>query len=432
MSVTAHSFVDMYALIDCNNFYVSCERLFNPQYLSKPVVVLSNNDGCVVSRSDEAKKLGIPMGAPAYQYQQLFKKHDVKVFSSNYNLYADMSQRVMNILQRYTPDFEVYSIDESFLQFKGFETFFELDIVGRKIKTDIKKSLGIPVCVGMAPTKALAKVANKIAKKFPDQLNGVYMIDTNEKRIKALKWLAIEDVWGIGRRLAARLRLLHVNTAYDFTQLSDSYLKKEFSIVELRLKKELLGESVLSLEDIKTKQSIATTRSFERDEQDYDFVKERVATFAISCAEKLRKQNSDAHLISVLIQTNPQKEIMQYRRTVTLQLPYGSNSNLTLCKYAIKALDMIFREGYAYKRAGVIVSSFSQASEKQLNLFNEQDLRHNNLMKAIDTMNQKMGESKIKLGIQDLDRTWKMRQDHLSKNFTTNFNDLIQIDLNIA
>ena len=432
MSVTAHSFVDMYALIDCNNFYVSCERLFNPQYLSKPVVVLSNNDGCVVSRSDEAKKLGIPMGAPAYQYQQLFKKHDVKVFSSNYNLYADMSQRVMNILQRYTPDFEVYSIDESFLQFKGFETFFELDIVGRKIKTDIKKSLGIPVCVGMAPTKALAKVANKIAKKFPDQLNGVYMIDTNEKRIKALKWLAIEDVWGIGRRLAARLRLLHVNTAYDFTQLSDSYLKKEFSIVELRLKKELLGESVLSLEDIKTKQSIATTRSFERDEQDYDFVKERVATFAISCAEKLRKQNSDAHLISVLIQTNPQKEIMQYRRTVTLQLPYGSNSNLTLCKYAIKALDMIFREGYAYKRAGVIVSSFSQASEKQLNLFNEQDLRHNNLMKAIDAMNQKMGESKIKLGIQDLDRTWKMRQDHLSKNFTTNFNDLIQIDLNIA
>ncbi|HEY4539759.1 MAG TPA: Y-family DNA polymerase [Faecalibacter sp.] len=422
----------MYALIDCNNFYVSCERLFNPQYLSKPVVVLSNNDGCVVSRSDEAKRLGIPMGAPAYQYQPLFKKHNVKVFSSNYNLYADMSQRVMNILQRYTPDFEVYSIDESFLEFKGFEHFYELDTIGRQIKQDLKKSLGIPVCVGMAPTKALAKVANKIAKKFPDQLNGVYLLDTDQKRIKALKWLSIEEIWGIGRRLAARLRSLNINTAYDFTQLSDSYVKKEFSIVELRLKKELLGESVLRLEDIKTKQSIATTRSFERDEREYEFVKERVATFAISCAEKLRKQNSDAHLLSVLIQTNPQKETMQYRRTVTLQLPYGSNSNLTLCNYAIKALDMIFREGYAYKRAGVIVTSFTQASEKQLNLFDKQDYRHNDLMKAIDRLNRKMGEPKIKLGIQDLDRTWKMRQAHLSKNFTTNINDLIQIDLNIA
>jgi len=422
----------MYALVDCNNFYVSCERVFNPLLENKPVVVLSNNDGCVISRSNEAKSLGIPMGAPAFQFQQLFDKNNVYVFSSNYALYADMSERVMNLLHQYNPDMEVYSIDESFLQFNGYESFYDVEQIGKKIKQKIKLGLGIPVCVGLAPTKALAKIANRIAKKFPIQLNGVYMIDSEEKRIKALKWTKIEDVWGIGNRLAKRLHLLQVYTAYDFTLISDSFLRKEFSIVELRLKKELLGESVLRLDDIKNKKTIATTRSFEKDSSDFEYIKERVATFAVSCAEKLRKQNSNANILSVLLQTNPQKPIPQYRRTIAIKLPYATNSNITLAKVAIQGLEQIFREGYSYKRAGIIVSGLSDCHLKQLNLFYEEDSRHLNLMKTIDHINKKIGEPKIKLASQDLERTWKMRQEHLSQNFTTNIKQTIIIDLNLA
>lgn len=422
----------MYALIDCNNFYVSCERIFNPTLSNQAVVVLSNNDGCVISRSEEAKQLGIPMGAPFFQYKSLFQKNNVKIFSSNYALYADISERVMNILNKYTPDIEVYSIDESFLKFNGYDDFFNIEKITHQIKQEILKGVGVPTCVGLAPTKALAKIANRIAKKFPKQLNGIYSIDSEEKRIKALKWIAIEDVWGIGRRLAARLRFLNINNAYDFTQLSDQYIRKEFSVVELRLKKELLGESVLKLEDIKNKKNIATTRSFEHDENDFEFVKERVVTFASSCAEKLRKQNSNANLISVFIQTNPQKETLQYRRNVVLKLPFASNSSITLAKYAIKGLEQIYKEGFAYKRAGVIVSGITDANQKQLNLFSDEDSRHQELMKTIDGLNRKIGETKIKLGSQDLERTWKMRQEHLSKNYTTNINQLIEIDLNLA
>ena len=422
----------MYALIDCNNFYVSCERIFNPTLSNQAVVVLSNNDGCVISRSEEAKQLGISMGAPFFQYKSLFQKNNVKIFSSNYSLYADISERVMNILYKYTPDIEVYSIDESFLKFNGYDDFFNIEKIAHQIKQEILKGVGVPTCVGLGPTKALAKIANRIAKKFPKQLNGIYSIDSEEKRIKALKWITIEDVWGIGRRLAARLRFLNINNAYDFTQLSDQYIRKEFSVVELRLKKELLGESVLKLEDIKNKKNIATTRSFEHDENDFEFVKERVVTFASSCAEKLRKQNSNANLISVFIQTNPQKETLQYRRNVVLKLPFASNSSITLAKYAIKGLEQIYKEGFAYKRAGVIVSGITDANQKQLNLFSDEDSRHQELMKTIDGLNRKIGETKIKLGSQDLERTWKMRQEHLSKNYTTNINQLIEIDLNLA
>lgn len=422
----------MYALIDCNNFYVSCERIFNPTLSNQAVVVLSNNDGCVISRSEEAKQLGISMGAPFFQYKSLFQKNNVKIFSSNYSLYADISERVMNILYKYTPDIEVYSIDESFLKFNGYDDFFNIEKIAHQIKQEILKGVGVPTCVGLGPTKALAKIANRIAKKFPKQLNGIYSIDSEEKRIKALKWITIEDVWGIGRRLAARLRFLNINNAYDFTQLSDQYIRKEFSVVELRLKKELLGESVLKLEDIKNKKNIATTRSFEHDENDFEFVKERVVTFASSCAEKLRKQNSNANLISVFIQTNPQKETLQYRRNVVLKLPFASNSSITLAKYAIKGLEQIYKEGFAYKRAGIIVSGITDANQKQLNLFSDEDSRHQQLMKTIDGLNRKIGETKIKLGSQDLERTWKMRQEHLSKNYTTNINQLIEIDLNLA
>ena len=253
----------MYALVDCNNFYASCERVFAPSLNHQPIVVLSNNDGCVVARSNEAKALGIPMGAPAFQYKALFQQHKVQVFSSNYALYGDMSSRVMNLLAEFTPEMEVYSIDEAFLKLEGFEKF-SLTAHGAAMRRRVFKGTGIPVCVGMAPTKALAKVANRIAKKFPERTQSVYLMDSEEKRVKALKWLAVEDVWGIGRKHAQKLKAHAVHTAYQFSQLPDDWVRKHFSVVGLRLKKELEGIPTLDLESPTSKKRIATTRSFDK------------------------------------------------------------------------------------------------------------------------------------------------------------------------
>src|SRR5690554_986263 len=241
----------MYTLVDCNNFYVSCERVFQPMLNATPGVVLSNNDGCVISRSNEAKALGIPMGAPAFKFKDVFAHHNIQVFSSNYPLYADMSNRVVTVLKKYTPDLEVYSIDESFLFFDGFEEI-NLQQHCQNMRTEVLKSTMIPTCVGIAPTKVLAKVANHIAKKYPE-LNGVYCIDNEEKRIKALKWLNIEDVWGIGRRLSKKLKAIGVNKAFQFTELPNEFVRKEFTVVGLRLKKELEGIAVLDLEEVANK-----------------------------------------------------------------------------------------------------------------------------------------------------------------------------------
>jgi DNA polymerase V len=228
----------MFALIDCNNFYASCERVFQPQYEGKAVVILSNNDGCVIARSNEAKALRIPMGAPAFKFRNEFKKHNIKVFSSNYPLYGDMSNRVMKILETYTPNVEIYSIDEAFLKFEGFD-HFDLFTMGLKMRKQVRQWTGIPVSVGLAPTKALSKIANKIAKKFDQKTQGVYCIDSNEKRLKALKWTPIGDVWGVGRQHAKRLEAMQVKTALDFVNLSDEWVKKHMSILGLRLKKDL-------------------------------------------------------------------------------------------------------------------------------------------------------------------------------------------------
>ena len=232
----------MFALVDCNNFYASCERVFNPALRQKPIAILSNNDGCVIARSDEAKALGLPMGAPAFKYKEFFRANNIQLFSSNYALYGDMSSRVMRILEQFSPDVEVYSIDEAFLQLNGFE-HHNLHQYGTQMRQRILKWTGIPTCVGVAPTKALSKVANKIARKFPKETGGVYIIDTEEKRIKALKWTQLKDVWGIGPALSKRLSGKQCKTAYDFVQLSDMWVRKAFSITEWKLKKDLEGIS---------------------------------------------------------------------------------------------------------------------------------------------------------------------------------------------
>ena len=418
----------MFALIDCNNFYASCERVFNPKLIGKPVAILSNNDGCVISRSNEAKALGIPMGAPAFKYDSVFKKHNVHVFSSNFPLYGDMSSRVMSILSSYTPNIEIYSIDEAFLEFKGFDNY-DLENYGKEIRKKVLKWTGIPVSIGIAPTKALAKVANRIAKKFENKTTGVYVLNSKEKREKALKWLKIGDVWGIGLKHTARLENYNVNRAYDFIKLPDKWVRSEMSVVGLRLKKELEGESVLSLEEHRSpKKAIATTRSFEKNLTKFEDLKERVSTFSILCSEKLRVQKSSCNSIYVFVKSNKhQKNKLQYRNGIVMTLPFASNSSITISKYAIEGLKRIYKQDIEYKKAGVIVMGLIPTDSNQLNLFEKENPKYQALMKTLDFINKKEGSNKIKLGSQDLKRIWKMKQTKLTKRYTTELKEIISL-----
>ncbi len=420
-------FCNVFALIDCNSFYASCERVFRPDLRNKPVVVLSNNDGCVIARSNEAKVLGIPMGAVAYQYKQLFVKHNVHVFSCNFALYGDMSNRVMNILSHYSPDVEIYSIDEAFLQFKGFENY-DLNAYALEMSRKVNKWTGIPVCVGVAPTKALSKIANRIAKKFPERTKGVYVMDTEEKRIKALKWIKIEDVWGIGRKISDKLKLKKIYNAYQFTQLPPEWVKSEFSIVGLRLQRELKGIPTLELDEVKTKKAIATTRSFKNNLTNINDIKERISTYAALGAEKLRGQSTCANVILVFIQTNRHRQDQkQHYQKIIVKLPYPTNSSITISKYAKLGLQRIYKKGYAYKKGGVIMMGLVPENERQLNMFCDENPKHLNLMKTIDHLNNKLGHRNIRLASQAMGRTWKMRQEKLSPRYTTEINDIIQV-----
>ena len=418
----------MFALVDCNNFYASCERVFQPQWKGKPVVILSNNDGCVIARSNEAKALGIPMGAPAFKYQAQFKRQKIKVFSSNYPLYGDMSSRVMSILERYTPNIELYSIDEAFLQFKGFD-LFDLQKEGMKMQKQIKKWTGIPVSVGIAPSKALAKIANKIAKKFAVKTGGVYSIDTEEKRIKALKWTSISYVWGIGRQHLQQLEAIGVANAWQFSLLSDDWVRKQMSVLGLRLKKDLQGLPSIQLEEVKApKKGIATTRSFEGNLTSFSDLEERVSTFASNCAEKMRKQQSSCQALLVFIRSDPhKKDVISYRNSCVLTLPYATNSSIILSRYAILGLRKIFKENIAYKKAGVMIMGLLPTEKRQLNLFENNNTKHVALMKSLDKIHKRFGPYQIKLANQDLNRTWKMKQQYLSNRFTTELKDVITV-----
>ena len=417
----------MFALVDCNNFYASCQRVFEPHLIGKPVVILSNNDGCVIARSNEAKALGIPMGAPAFEFKKLFEDNNVFVYSSNYALYGDMSSRVMNILATYSPDIEIYSIDEAFLKFDGFD-LYNLDDYGLDIQKTVTKNTGIPISIGFAPTKALAKVANKIAKKFPEKTKSVYVIDTDEKRIKALKWTKIEDVWGIGRKHAKRLQAKNILNAYQFTELPDDWVRKEMAVVGLRLKHELEGKQTLNLEVPKNKKMIATTRSFEKPMIKLEDIAERIATFTASCSEKLRRQNSHCNMIMVFVRTNYfRKDQPQYARNIVITTDFPTNSTIELNHYAQLALKAIFREGYHYKKAGVIVMGLTPNNETQLSLFSSSNPKHQPLMSVMDNLNKSFGKNKVKFGNQSLDRQWKMKQEKLSKCYTTRVNEVIEV-----
>ena len=418
----------MYALVDCNNFYASCERVFQPQLVGKPIVILSNNDGCVISRSYEAKDLGIPMGAPEFKIREELKQKNIHVFSSNYALYGDLSNRVMKILEGFTPNIEVYSIDEAFLKFDGMNIHDYHDY-GLQMKRRVQKWLSIPICIGFAETKALSKVANKIAKKYQERTQGVYIIDTEEKRIKALKWTKIEDVWGIGFRLTKKMKDKNIHTAYDFTLPHNvNFIKTTMGVVGLRLKYELEGQSVLEMDVPKDKKNIAVTRSFDGNITTFSEMKERVSTFATVCAEKLRKQKSCCYGVIVYLRKDKYKvETQRYNFYKIETLPFASNSSITISGLAVKMLKDMFEEGEIYKKAGVIVTQIIPENQKQFHLFEEENPKHLKLMQVMDDYFKKTGERKIRLGNQDLQRTWKMKQNHLSRKYTTDFKQIFEV-----
>jgi DNA polymerase V len=418
----------MFALVDCNNFYVSCERVFQPKLENSPVVILSNNDGCVISRSNEAKNLGIPMGAPAFKYLNLFKKKQVNVFSSNYPLYGDMSQRIMKILSMHTPNIEIYSIDEAFLDFRGFK-YCNLEKEALLLKQKIKRWTGIPVSIGIAPTKALAKIANKIGKKYVPKTRGVYLIKSEKQILNALKWTKVEDIWGIGRQYKKLLLKNGVATANDFCKLSDQWVKKNMSILGLRLKEDLKGYSCIGLDEKNPdKKSISTTRSFKEVIKKYWELEERVVTYASICSQKLRRQNSNCKAIIIFIRTSshlPANE--QYYNSSLINLPNPTNSAITIAKYANMGLRRIFKKNINYKKAGVILTELTPSDSKQLNLFQNTGNTHGDLMKIIDKIHLKFGKSLLKLGNQDLNQTWKMRQEYLSSRYTTDVKEIIKV-----
>jgi len=417
----------MFGLIDCNNFYASCERVFNPLLNGRPVVVLSNNDGCVIARSAEAKALGIPMGEPAYKLKALIEANQVVVFSSNYVLYGDMSHRVMTTVAQFAPDMEIYSIDEAFLLFDGFENI-NLKEYGEKIVRTTTRNTGIPVSLGIAPTKTLAKLANKFAKKYKDY-RGVCVIDTDEKREKALKLTAIGDVWGIGRQYAKKLEYYSIHTAWDFTQRSKSWVRHTMGVVGERTWLELKGTPCVEMDKTTTKKSICTSRSFGERLTELSPISEAVSNFAASCAEKLRKQHSLASVIMVFIQTNPNAtNLPQHCKQVVLQLPVPTNDTTELINFALRGLKAIFAEGFQFKKAGVIVSEIVQERPLQGDLFDTRNRdKFSRIMTVMDSLNASYGKQKVKIAAQGFDRKWRLKNEKLSPCYSTKLEDVLEI-----
>lgn len=422
----------MIALVDCNNFFVSCERVFRPDLRNTPCVVLSNNDGCVIARSNEAKALGIKMGAPFYQVRELLEKNGVAVFSSNYVLYGDMSRRVMTLLSAYTPKLDIYSIDEAFMDFSGMGTAETLLPYARDMVRHITKGTGIPISLGIAPTKTLAKMASKFAKKYKGY-HSVCMIDTDEKREKALKLFDIADVWGIGRRIAVRLKSIGVETAWDFVQKSESWVRRELTVTGVRTWKELRGEDCISIEELPNKKSICTSRSFpDEGLNNIETLEEAIANFASHCSRKLKEDRSVCGAMTVFAYTSRfRNDLPSDYLQVNVYFPVPTNDVMELVSGAVKTLrDKWHSETdcYYYKKAGVIVWDICSDSAVQGDLFDTVDReKRTALAKAIDEINRKNGFNAVRMAVQGYDMKWRLKCEHVSKRFTTNINEIIDV-----
>ena len=430
----------MYGIVDCDNAYVSCERVFRPDLEGKIVVVLSNNDGCVVARSNEAKAIGIKDGTPYFKLAEQFPNQKIAVFSSNYELYGELTSRVVSIISQEAPSYFRYSIDECFVYLDGMENF-NLQKWGENLHNKIWKWVGMPVSIGLAPNKTLAKIASKLAKKF-EVYRHCCIIDNDENRIAALKWLPIEDVWGIGRRYAEKLHSLGCQTVYDFAEHHKDWVRLTFNNINIvRTWQELNGEDVVPNEELTKKKSICTSRSFNGMIADKDTLRTHIANYASRCAEKLRKQNTVASIVGVFVSTNPFREdLLQYWKYQETRLITPTSSTIPIVQAAAEVLDKIFIQGLQYKRGGVIVMGISPNSPIQQDLFDvnaEQIEKMKRLDKVIDRINKCYGSETIVIGSQQYtqkDGKGKanvfanaIKHDFKSKNPTTRWSDIIKL-----
>jgi len=418
----------MWGLADGNNFYASCERLFRPDLAKKPIAILSNNDGCVIARSAELKAMGIKMGTPEFEIREKIKTGEIIPFSSNYELYGELHNRLMHTLSRFTPDWEIYSVDECWLLFKDFD--YDLEAYGKHIVAETWKLVGIPVSLGIAPSKTLAKMANKLAKKNPTS-HGVMVLAHEEQIKEALQLFPVEDLWGIGRAKAKTLHGMGVKTAFDFTKLPGEWVKKHFTITGFRMWRELHGFSCMDepAKDRK-KEAIATGRSFGKLQVHFDDVSEAIANHAASCAEKLRKQKSLAGYLDVQIETSRfRTELPQYAQHITLKLTPATNDSIIIVKKALEGLKQIWKAGYFYNRCGVLLMDLRDAeSGKQEVMFEKQDwAKSEKLMQTLDAINKQYGKNTLKLASQGDGKKWALRRAYLSPRYLTRLKEFIAL-----
>ncbi len=418
------SSVQQLALVDCNNFYISCERVFRPDLTKVPMVVLSNNDGCVVSRSNEAKALGIRMGQPWFECKSLAEQHGILAMSSNYALYADLSNRVMSILSEFSPRHEVYSIDECFVDLTGISKLREVSYTMRE---RVMQWTGIPVCVGIGPTKTLAKLANHVAKKHP-RSRGVldYNMLTTEQKTQLLQRIGVEEVWGVGYKLTQKLARHGVHTANDLRSAHVPTLRAAFGVVMEKIQRELQEVPCVSLQEIQPeRQQIISSRSFGSMVTELAVLKDALSTFVANACAKLRAQNSQASVIQVFLQTNRfRKDLPQYMPSLAMPLPYPTNDSLEVNRWADYLCERMFKEGYQYKKAGIMLSEISPVTRKQGDLLEPETTSNARLMQALDTLNQRYGRGTVKVSTQGAFKEWQMLQERRSPNYTTAWDEI--------
>lgn len=414
----------MIALVDCNNFYVSCERVFAPKLEKRPVVVLSNNDGCVIARSEEAKALGIKMGTPYFKIDYLIEKEGLTVFSSNYTLYGDMSSRVMEALNLFSPETEIYSIDEAFLSLDS--TNEDSSAFGQKIRSSVLKWLGLPVSVGVAPNKTLAKIANRVAKKSN---LGVFELTDEKLQNEILSEFPISDVWGIGDKSVRKLKALGIQNAFQLKNLDRRWARKLLTVVGGRIVEELNGKVCLPLELVPPpKKSITCSRSFGALVEDLEILKEALDSYLTQTGEKMRKHNLAANAVTVFLSTNRFAKTLQYNNSLTIELANPSNSTKELREWTRKALNEIYKKGYLYKKVGVILLGLQPESSETIRLYNEKSYeKDKRLMQALDKISNKFGRETVRFGMKRNTEQWQMKAEMKSKRFTTSLKEVLQI-----
>lgn len=421
----------MIALVDCNNFYASCERLFNPKLNGKPIAVLSSNDGCIVARSDEVKKLGIPMGAPAYKYKTLIELNNVNLFSANFTLYGDMSRRVMQILKDFSPDVEIYSIDEAFLHLDSLHQKDYYSFAMQVIDI-VRKWTGVPISVGIAPTKTLAKLANKIAKKNK-HLNGVFIIENPDSSYwkDYLDYLQINDVWGIGYGFVQRLNKNGIYTIRQFMDANEQFIRSIMGVGGLRTHSELHGVKCIMHEKVnEPHKSIISSRTFSRPVTDFNELKESVSTFTARAAQKLRKNKSSAYMIHVWIKTNKHRtDIAQYYGYDFSTLEMASSYTPELIEHAVEVLKRIYKQGYVYKKSAVMLTGIVPSHQVQLNLFNEDYPleKRIKIMQAVDKLNKELGSRTVNFASMGTFQPWKPKSEKRSPRYTTSWSELFSV-----